>query len=368
MKFLFITPRYHINTHYLVKSLQSNQQAVSVFSLYQGQAEDYSAVSPEILGYAWFFRLLNRLFNFRDKRVMKSNFEMRYAHPDFFKLLFKIKKKNPDVLIIKNIQSLFSVQSLLIAKILRKQIIILMQLPKYRAKQKSWSVYLVGKLFGAKVLTPVAGDKQYPNHNDNLYYVPFVIDVEDFVKTYNSNSQINIICVGKIQERKGQIFLLEAVKNLIVKHKLKIKLDFYGEEDESLYLQKLQQYIKDHQLLAVATWHRLAPHAQMMQLYHNYDLFVLPSWSEAAAFSLLEAMSCKLPVICTEGNGTKNYIEVGTNGYVVPAKNAKILEEKIAMIVSDIDTINSFGQASFDLVMKNHNLNIFYQALMKILL
>ena len=125
MKFLFITPRYHINTHYLVKSLQSNQQTVSVFSLYQGQAEDYSAVRPVVLGYAWFFRLLNSIFNARDKRVMKSNFEMRYAHPDFFKLLFKIKQDNPDVLIIKNIQSLFSLQSLMIAKILHKKIIIL---------------------------------------------------------------------------------------------------------------------------------------------------------------------------------------------------------------------------------------------------
>lgn len=367
MKFLFITPRYHINTHYLIMALQTNNQAVDVFSLYQGKSEDYSALQPHILGYAWFFRLLKAVFKGKDRRVMKSNFEMRYAHPDFFKLFVKIKKNNPDVLVIKNIQSCFSIQSLFIAKILGKKIIVLMQLPKYRSKPKSLSVAIVGKFFGAKVLTPVLGDEQYRNDNSNLYYLPFVVETQDFVKKYNLNQKINIICVGKIQERKGQIFLLQAVKSLLVDLPGKFKVDFYGEEDELAYLEKLQSYIKDNNLQTIVSWHQAVPHAKLMDLYKNYDLFVLPSWSEAAAFSILEAMSRKLPVICTDGNGTKNYIDSGINGYVVPARNVEVLQEKIKAIISDPIAIEKFGQASFDLVTKKYNLNIFYQTLMKIL-
>lgn len=359
MKFLFILPRYHINTHYQVLAFKKHNHQVAVFSLYQGKSEDYSAVEPHVLGYAWFRR--------QDKRVMKSNFEMRYAHPGFFKLFLEIKKNNPDAVIIKNIQSWFSIQSLLIAKILGKKIIILLQLPKYRPKAKSWSVDWVGRLFGAQVLTPILGDQQYPNKNSNLHYVPFVIEAPEFIKKYNLDNKINIVCVGKIQERKGQIFLLQAVKNLSASMPDKFKVDFYGEEDEPAYLAKLQQYIKNNNLEKVVSWHQAVPHQKLLELYKNYDLFVLPSWSEAAAFSILEAMSAKLPVICTDDNGTKNYIEDGVNGYVVRARNAEDLQAKIQAIVKDRETIQKFGQASFDLAKQKHNLDIFYQALIKIL-
>lgn len=367
MKFLFIVPRYHINIHYMVKALKEHQQDVDVFSLYQGKSENHSVVKPVILGYAYFFKLLRKILGFSEDRIMKSNFEMRYAHPSFFKLFFLIKERNPEVVIIKNIQSILSIQSLLIAKFLSKKIVILMQLPKYRAKSKSFSVALVARLFGAKVLTPVLGDRKYKNNNDNLYYLPFVIDVKDFTKQYKKNGNINIICVGKIQERKGQIFLLQAINQLFKQGFTNLRVDFYGEEDESEYLQVLQQYIVANKLQTIVTLNRDLPHQELMSKYEDYDLFVLPSWSESAAFSILEAMSKKLAVICTDDNGTKTYVQTGVNGYIVPARNSLVLQEKILSIIKNDNNLQTFGSASFAQVEKEHNLGIFYQSLLTIL-
>lgn len=367
MKFLFIVPRYHINIHYMVKALKEHQQDVGVFSLYQGKSENHSVVRPVILGYSYFFQLLRKIFRVDDDRVMKSNFEMRYAHPSFFKLFFLIKEYNPEVVIIKNIQSILSIQSLLIAKFLSKKIVILMQLPKYREKSKSFSVALVAKLFHAKVLTPVLGDKKYKNNNSNLYYLPFIIDARDFAKQYKKNGNTNIICVGKIQERKGQIFLLQAINQLLKRGFSNLRVDFYGEEDEPEYLQVLQQYIVANKLQAIVTLNRDLPHQELMGKYEDYDLFVLPSWSESAAFSILEAMSKKLAVICTDDNGTKTYVQKGVNGYIVPARNSLVLQEKILSIIKNDNNLQAFGLASFEQVTKEHNLDIFYQSLLSIL-
>lgn len=367
MKFLFIVPRYHINTHYMVKSLKMNDQKVSVFSLYQGKSEDYSIVKPVVLGYSVFFKFLKFIFRIDNSRVMKSNLEMRYAHTNFFKLFFLVKQNNPDVIVIKNIQSWLSIQSLLIAKLLSKKIIILLQIPKYREKIKSFSVDLVGKIFGAKVVTPVLGDNKYKNNNQNLFYVPFVMDVKNFDKKYNFLDKIKIICVGKIQERKGQLFLLQAIKNILDKNNYNLQVDFYGENDEIGYLTKLKQYISKNNLQNIVFLHQDVSHDKLLESYKDYDLFILPSWSEAAAFSLVEAMGNKLPVICTNENGTSTYIKSGVNGFVISARNIGSLQDKIKIFLEEPQFIKKFGQASFEMAIQNHSLNIFYQNLLKIL-
>ena len=366
MRFLFIAPRYHVNTHYMVKALQIKGHQVGLLAMYRGQAEDYSALNPEILGYAWCFRLINRWFFGRPEVLMKSDFEMRYSHPDPLRLFIKIKKFNPDVLVIKNIQSAFSILSLIIAKILRKKIIILLQLPKYRARNKSQSVALVGKLFGAKVVTPVLGDRRYHNKNENLFYLPFTIDAEDFDKKYFAKEKINILCLAKYQERKGQLLLLQAVKNLLVQYPGLLQVDFFGEKDEADYLVKLEKYIKDNALINTVKINFTKSHSEIKEICRQHDLFVLPSWSEAAAFSILEAMSAQLPVICSDGNGTKCYIDDGVNGYIFKQRDALDLQEKINSIIKSRENINAMGSTSFRFAQERHSLEKFYQAFIKL--
>lgn len=350
----------------MVKSLQIKGHQVGLLAMYRGQAEDYSALNPEILGFAWCFRLINRWFFGRQQILMKNDFEMRYSHPDPLKFFIKIKKFNPDVLVIKNIQSAFSILSLIIAKILRKKVIVLLQLPKYRRKTKSQSVAWVGKLFGAKVVTPVLGDRQFHNKNENLFYLPFTIDAEDFDKEYFAQEKINILCVAKYQERKGQLLLLQAVKNLLVQYPGRLWVDFFGEKDEADYLVKLEKYIKDNDLTNMVKINFTKSPAEIGKIYRQHDLFVLPSWSEAAAFSILEAMRAKLPVICSDGNGTSCYIEDGVNGYVFKQRDALDLQEKINSIIKSPENISAMGESGFRFVQERHSPEKFYQAFIKL--
>lgn len=295
---------------------------------------------------------------------MKNYFELKYSQPNFFKLFYYIKKNNPDVLVIKNIQSAYSLQAMLLGKIFRKKIIIMMQLPKYRDKTQSGSVDWVGKIFKAKVITPVLGDRKYTNRNNNLFYLPFAIDAPDFDKKYFQNNQINILCVGKFQERKDQLILAKGINEL--KNNFDIKATFIGEADEKIYTEKLRQYITDNNLSEIIKLKNNIPHQEMIEFYRRYDLFVLPSWHESAAFSIVEAMAAKLAVICSDDNGTKTYIQEGINGYVFKHKDKQDLLDKIKLIIEDKNNLIKMGQKSFEIVKQNHSLEKFYQEFIKL--
>lgn len=365
MKFLFIVPRYHINLHYRAKSLIKHGHKVHVLAMYKGKSEDYDAVEPEILGYSWFFKLINRFVKKPKDQLMKNPFELRYAHPGFFQTFWRIKKINPDVLVIKNIQSIYSIFALIFARLLGKKIIVLLQIDKYRPKQKSLSVDLVGKIFGAKVITPISGDRKYSNKNKNLFYIPYAVDVKDFDKKYFQDNKINIVCVGKFQERKGQLVLLKAINQL--KDYFDIKLTLIGEEDEGKYTDDLLHYIKENNLSHIVERKIKLPHKEVLEFFKTQDILVLPSWDEAASVSIAEAMAGKLAVLSTYDNGTRCYIEEGENGYLFRERSVEDLVELLKKVFADRDKIVQMGERSFELAKEHHSDEKFYEKFSKII-
>ena len=353
-----------MNLHYRLQALVKNGQKVHFLAMYRGKSEDYSMVEPDALGYSWCFKVVNKLFNRNKGRLMKNDFELRYSHPGFFKLFWKIKQAKADALVIKNIQSIMSIFALVIGRLLRKKIIILLQIDKYRPKAKSYSVDIVGKLFGAKVVTPRLGDRQYKNKNRNLFYIPFAADVNDFDKTYFTDDKINIMSIGKLQERKGHLVLAQAINAL--KNKYSFQVTIIGEEDEDAYTRQLMDYIKENNLASIIDIKLNLSRQQVAEEYKKQDVYILPSWSEAASITISEAMSFKLPVISSDDNGTKCYIEEGVNGYVFTNRNTDDLVDKIEAIVSDRDRISKMGRAGFEIAKSNHSLDKFYKSFMKL--
>ena len=108
MTFLFVAPRYHTNLHFQIKALVDHGHLVHFWSLYRGGAEYYEAVVPKVLGFSSTFLFLNRLFNSSGGRLIKNNFELKYGYPPLFDLLRRQALLKPEVVVIKNIASLYS--------------------------------------------------------------------------------------------------------------------------------------------------------------------------------------------------------------------------------------------------------------------
>ena len=96
--------------------------------------------------------------------------------------------------------------------------------------------------------------------------------------------------------------MLKAFERLAEKYqnKLKIKLILVG-ENKSQYLPNLEN--------PNVIYLGKKNHSQLNQYYNVADAFVLVSLSEAHPWSMLEAMSCELPVIGTNVGGIPETID-----------------------------------------------------------
>ena len=104
----------------------------------------------------------------------------------------------------------------------------------------------------------------------------------------------------------------------------------------------------------------------MFEEYKKADVFLLPS-KEPISVSQLEAMSCSLPVICSDLPGKATYVKNEVNGYLVKVNDAADLEDKMEKIINDRDRLQEMGRKSLELVEENASFANYYHMIGRIL-
>lgn len=72
-------------------------------------------------------------------------------------------------------------------------------------------------------------------------------------------------------------------------------------------------------------------------------VFVLPSYHEGTPKTVLEAMATGRPVITTDVPGCRAAVSDGVNGYLVPAKDAQALADKMIYMLDNFDEAVEIG-------------------------
>jgi len=80
--------------------------------------------------------------------------------------------------------------------------------------------------------------------------------------------------------------------------------------------------------------------------YRLMDVFLLTSFSEGTAMTLLEAMAASLPSVVTDVGGNPEIVKDGETGFVIPSNDKKALVEKIALLQGDESLRRKIGQAA----------------------
>lgn len=82
---------------------------------------------------------------------------------------------------------------------------------------------------------------------------------------------------------------------------------------------------------------------QLVHLYKQADIFVLPTRADFFPLAIMEAMAMKLPVVATELGSIDEMIEEGNTGYLIPGEDQDALAERMLRLIRNPAMRRKFG-------------------------
>ena len=153
-----------------------------------------------------------------------------------------------------------------------------------------------------------------------------------FYPQKNNNKKITLLFVARIVPRKGLIILLETLKELI-KDVRNVKLIVLG---DGPHLETCREYAKANKIEDFVEFKGYVTGKNKIKYFQTSDIFCAPYRNENFAITLLEAMSCGMPIVGFDSDGVKEIL----TGYpdhdlIVPYKNTKLLSKAIKSLILD---------------------------------
>ncbi len=165
------------------------------------------------------------------------------------------------------------------------------------------------------------------NGVDNKKFVP-----SDDKKNY-------VLYVGRLSYGKGLFDLLEIAEQICQKYDIKFYLVGKGELEKKIKKKIMKNGLKKKiRLLGNLT------HDELVNVYQNASLFLFLSYYEGFPTVVLEAMSSGLPVLISDIESHKTFIENGKNGILIKKGSSNDAIEKIDILLNNADLRASLGK------------------------
>ena len=170
-------------------------------------------------------------------------------------------------------------------------------------------------------------------------YVPGIgIDVEKIIAVKNKREEIRkeldiplssilILSVGELNKNKNHIDVIRAL-GIMKEYDFHYVICGVGELHTFLQKEVDKVGLKDRV-------HLTGYRKDIIEVMKSADIFVFPSLREGLSVSLMEAMVCGLPVVCSKIRGNVDLIEENKGGRVVDKKNTTALKNAILELLID---------------------------------
>lgn len=175
--------------------------------------------------------------------------------------------------------------------------------------------------------------------------------ISSFVEAGSSNAPEfenidapRIIHPARIDFRKGTIPFLESIPD-IIEHFPKAKFVITGDSTGT---------IKDNQIKEILTKNNIGhcvqitghvEHEQMLKIYSQSQIVVMPSYYETFGISCLEAMAFGLPVIASNAGGLSEVVENEVTGILIKPGDSRAISEAVLRLLKQPKTCRRMGIA-----------------------
>jgi glycosyltransferase involved in cell wall biosynthesis len=156
--------------------------------------------------------------------------------------------------------------------------------------------------------------------------------------------------IGRLEEQKGQEFLLAAIP-AIAQQIPDLTVLVVGDG-------RLRSRLEDqaHTLGIEKIVHFLGTRRELALLYRAMDIFVLPSLWEGLPLVLLKAMAAGLPVLATKVSGAEDIIIDGENGRLLPPRRPDALARAVLELHSRPELMPAWGQQARETISRAYSL------------
>lgn len=179
-------------------------------------------------------------------------------------------------------------------------------------------------------------ETEYDVSSDKVTVIPPGVFVKDWKRPQERrlhHDHVKILFVGGDLERKGGYLLIEAFRRL--------RAEFPVE----LHLVTQTHYEREPGLIV---YHNLdANHPQLRALYHNCDIFALPTFGDCLPMVLSEAGAAGMAVVSTNVAAISEIIHPEKTGLLVPTGDVNALSSALRLLIEQPELRLRLGDALF---------------------
>lgn len=233
--------------------------------------------------------------------------------------------------------------------------------------QKLWVNFFLKKLdkyvcVGQETVR-IAKEKGLPE--EKLVFIPNGIDTEKYFQPHGRTELEKILNIklenkkviltsGRLARRKGVAWFSENVMPKLPDNFI------YIVAGDGIDRKNIEEVIKNKNLSNRVKMLGYVTDEVRDILFNTCDVFVQPNIKvpgdmEGFGISVIEAASCRIPVIASNLEGLKDAIKDGQNGFLVESGNAEAWVKKINEVLADDNFRKEFGQKARQYVIENYS-------------
>lgn len=195
-------------------------------------------------------------------------------------------------------------------------------------------------------------------HEHRLTHVPNGVEYEKFQnidsaersrvrEKFGLDERPTVLFVGTVMPRKGVLQLVEAARSITESRDIGFQLVIAGETDlDPEYLNRVKSIIRGSSLEERTVFTGYLEDHDLIPLYAESDVFVLPSFEEGFGMVVSEAMAAGTPVVASDINGVRQQVKNGETGLLVEPGDERAIESALYNLLNDRAKRERMGRAS----------------------
>lgn len=191
-----------------------------------------------------------------------------------------------------------------------------------------------------------------PNPVDTSFFRP--------AESFGSEKMVKVLYAGRIERIKGVETLVHAIPAILEKAP-HCQFTLMGQDTNSGTGKKslraeLQEYLHSQGVVSQAKFHERVEREDLLKIYQQHDIVVVPSLYESLGYVCLEAMACGKAVVSSGAGGMKEYIHHEKNALSFTPGCPEMLAERVIALAKNWDLRERLGGAARQTVFQKYSI------------